>query len=139
MASNSFKGNQKNRNKKISKEDRRLIHTKKRSKREYDVQPMARTTLKDVEGKTVKVEGVLKYFKSNDPMQHALITDVEIDGIKYDHIWVRFSIEDRKKLKLCSKGTTIIFTGVVYRYTKRHDRQVGIKYGVREVKLVREC
>jgi hypothetical protein len=51
MTRSGFKGNQKNRNKKINKEDRRLIFTKKKSKRGYDVKTIARDTLEDLQGK----------------------------------------------------------------------------------------
>lgn len=133
-----FKGNQKNRNKKISKDDRRLIFTKKKNKRGYDVKTIARDTLEDLSGEEVFVEATLRYMDRRNPFKPVLVTDVIIDGIHYDHLWITFNILDRRKLKLCTAGTTILFTGVVHRYAKKHDRQVGIKYGVKSVELVKE-
>lgn len=138
MARNGFKGNQKNRNKKISKDDRRLIFTKKKSKRGYDVKTIARDTLEELRGAEVVVEATLKYMDRKNPFKPILVTDVIIDSIHYDHLWIDFGILDRRKLKLCSPGTTILFTGVVHQYTKKHDRQVGLKYGVKSVNLVKE-
>ena len=133
-----FKGNQKNRNKKLGKEDRRLIHTKKRNKKEYHVKTIARGTLEYWEGKEVKVRGTLRFLNMKDPLAAALVDNVYIEGIYYDHLWVNFSVEDRRKLKLCKRGDEIFFSGVVHNYVKRNDRQINIKYGVKYVKLVKE-
>ena len=133
-----FKGNQKNRNKKISKEERRLKHIKKQDRKSYDVKVVARDTLSDLDGQEVEIEGKLCYFNRTDSNKPSLVRDLYIDGIYYDHLWIIFNIKDRKKLRLCNKETTIIFTGVVYRYTKKNDRQVGVKYGVRSVELIKE-
>ena len=133
----SFKGNKKNRNKKISKEDRRLIHTKKKSKRGYDVKTIARDTLEGLRGAEVVVEATLKYMDRKSPLKPVLVTDVIIDGIHYDHLWIEFGILDRRKLKLCVPVTTILFTGVVHQYSRKNDRQVGLKYGVKSVNLVK--
>ena len=138
MRRSKFQGNMKNRNKKISKEDRRLKHTKKRSKKSYDINVVARGTLEELDGKEVQVEGKLAYFDRTSLNKPALVKDVYIDGIYYDHIWINFSVHDRKKLRLCHPESTIVFTGVVYRYTKKNDRQIGVKYGVRSVELVKE-
>lgn len=134
----SFKGNNKNRNKKISKEDRRLMHTKKKSKKGYDVKTIARDTLEGLRHQEVFVEATLQYMDRKNPLKPVLVTDAIIDGIHYDHLWIEFNILDRRKLKLCNLGTTILFTGVVHQYTKKNDRQVGIKYGIKSVELVKE-
>ncbi len=136
--SKCFKGNQKNRNKKLNKEDRRLMHTKKRSKKKFDVKVVARNTLESYAGDKVTIKGRLLFLDRKDHTKATLVGDVIIDGIRYDHIWVKFTLVDKKKLRLCEKGCVILFSGTVYRYSKRSDRQVSVKYGIRQPELVKE-
>lgn len=134
----SFKGNQKNRNKKISKEDRRLIYTKKKSKKEYNTKVIARDGLISLIDTRVDVTGRVKYINRKDSSKPVLLINVVIEGVQYDHIWVNFNKEDMKKLKFCRGWVNIHFTGVVYEYVKRNDRQLGIKYGLKDVELIKE-
>lgn len=135
---NSFKGKSKNRNKKLSEEDRRVMYTKKKSKREFDEKVIAREELQDYLGKEVNVKGKLVFINKKNPLSSVLVDEVVIDGIDIDHLWVEFNIEDRRELKELPRGSTIEFTGVVHKYVKRNDRQIGLKYGVKFPKLIKD-
>ena len=90
---NGFKGKSKNRNKKLSEEDRRVMYTKKKSKREFDEKVIAREELQDYLGKEVNVKGKLVFINKKNPLSSVLVDEVVIDGIGIDHLWVEFNIE----------------------------------------------
>jgi len=135
----SFKGGIGNRNKKLDKLARRLKHTKKQSKKEYDVDTDTnREGIAKYSGQEVIVSAELVFVNGKDPFAPSLLEHVYVDDEYVDHMWVKFSTEDRRKLKFCYRQCRILFTGIVYRYTKHNDRQVKVKYGIISPKLLKE-
>lgn len=134
----SFKGSSKNRNKKLAKEDRRLIYTKKKSKREFAEKVVAREELQDYLGEDVEATGILAFINTRSPLSPVLVKDIGINGIHIDHMWIHFSLEDRRILKELPKTSLITFKGVVHEYVKRNDRQLGLKYGIKQPSLIED-
>lgn len=134
----SFNGKSKNRNKKLTKEKRKIKYIKKTSRKEYDVKVVAREGISKYEGQEVKVSAELVCINQKGLENMALLEHVYVEDEYCDHMWVTFSKEDLRKLELCYKSCRILFTGVVQMYIKRKDRQIGIKYGVADTKLLKE-
>jgi hypothetical protein len=136
--SEGFKGNQKNRNKKINPEERRIKHIKKQSRKEFKETTIAREHLEDLCGQKVEGHATLVVFNKKEPFAPSLLEDVYVDGEYIDHVWVTFPIKDRKKLKMCKQGTEVHFSAVVNEYFKRHDRELKKKYGLENINLIQE-
>lgn len=134
----SFNGKSKNRNKAISKIERRLIHTKKESAKQFNRKETARQNLKELKDQRVEGNGRLVVFKRNDPMAPCLLQNIIIGGKFIDHAWVKIPVEERKKLKFCNKNDRIHFTAEIHEYYKRYDREVEIKLGLEKLLLVKE-
>jgi hypothetical protein len=132
---NSFKGKTKNKNKKLSKEKRRLKYTKKRSTKEYHTSIVARKGISRFLGDRVDISAEVAFIGKDKPtlLEHVYINDEYVD-----HIWVEFSNEDLQKLQYCYKQCRILLTGEVNEYIKRNDRHLGIKYGIINPKLLKE-
>lgn len=134
----SFKGRSKCRNKVIDKVDRKVIYTKKKSKRQYNEKETARVKLKELKKLRVHGNGKLMVFNRKNPLAPCLLHHVLVGGKYIDHVWVKFSIEERRKLKFCKKGDRIHFTAEIHEYYKRYDREIEIKFGLNHIELIKE-
>lgn len=132
----SFNGGKKNRNKILTREERKLKYTKKISKKSYDVNIVDRENLECKHKKTVSVSAELKVFIHKDPLAPSLLEHVYVDNEYVDHVWVKFPVKERKKLKYAYKGCRILFTATVIKYSKVKDRQIDEKYGLIDIKLL---
>lgn len=134
-----FNGSSRNRNKSIDRETRRRIYTGKKSKKQFCKEEGTRKKLKDVKDSRVAGNGKLVVFKRNDPFAPCLLQHVLVGGKYIDHVWVKFSIEERRKLKLCKRGDRIHFTAEIHKYKKRRDREIEVKYGLSNIELIKEA
>lgn len=133
-----FNGKSKNRNKSIDKIERKVMYTKKKSGRQYSRKETARAKLKELKDVRVMGNGRLVVFNRRDPLAPCLLQHVLVGGKYIDHVWVKFPIEERRKLKFCKKGDRIHFTAEIHEYYKRYDREVEIKFGLNHIELVKE-
>lgn len=133
-----FNGSSKCRNKRVDKETRRIKHTKKKDiGKVFSRKETTRTNLKEVNGNRVEGNGRLVVFKSNDPFAPCLLEHVLVGGKYIDHVWVKFPLEERRKLKLSIRGERVHFTAKIHKYYKRYDREIETKYGLNNIKLVK--
>lgn len=132
-----FNGKSKCRNKTVDKQDRRLIYTKKKSKKGFNRIETARTNLKEIKNVRVAGNGKLVVFNRRDPLAPCLLQHVLVGGKYIDHVWVKFPLDERRKLKFCKKGDRVHFTAVIHEYYKRYDREVEIKYGLNNMELAK--
>lgn len=134
-----FNGSSKCRNKRVDKEDRRVKYTKtKFTGKVFNRKETARKNLKKLKRVRVEGNGKLVVFKSNDPFAPCLLQHVLVGGKYIDHVWVKFPLEERKKLKLATIGERVHFSAEIHEYYKRYDREVEIKFGLSNIELVKE-
>lgn len=125
----------KNRNKRVDPNKRYKMYATKQSKKEFNGKVVDRENLQKFSMQEVEVSGELTVYNRKDPLAPSLVQHVYVNDEYVDHIWINFSIKDRKKLKLHIDGNRVLFTAVVVEYTKTVGEEIRVKYGLREVKL----
>ena len=127
----------KNGNKRWSDERRNnhFVYNKPRkNKKQYNKEVVARENLADKQRKEVFINAELKFLPKN-PLQPLLLEHLYVDGEYVDHMWVKISVADRRKLKFWHESYRVLMTGTVTLYEKTNDRDVKQKYGLIDVRL----
>ena len=128
----------KNNNKSWNKDRRYKAFCGKKSKKQYNHEVVARDDLSKYQKQMVEINAEMVIRKSNesDPTKPVLLQHVYVNGDVYvDHIWVKISAKDRRKLKFWSDKYRVLMTGYVHEYGYKNDREIKLKYGLTHVKL----